>query len=275
MSLPQAALYVIGMKQVTGFRPIKEDFQNLVWHVTTRDGQGFFVKQASSDWAWQNEVRACTHLQDRDIPGPALYAAFDRTLIYLDLGQHAPVIAREACLRGAGRMLRRLHDSGPLDSAAMNEAENTLVLTARRRAMQAGYRPPTPLVPTHGDGHPGNMILEPDDGFSHFIDFEEFWGGDALTDLMIAGIESCRFSVGRMPLVLTWLLQGYFAWDEDGPRLDAWRDPAQRSLLAAACYDSLIDWAHLSRLPEEAADLQEKRQVIMAAITDHTLSQAA
>lgn len=266
MTLPQAALYVIGESKILNYRPIKEIYQNYVWHVSTKDGQCFYVKHATSKWAWTNEVRAYYHLQGSGIEGPALYSAYNQTLIFSDNRLQRPILPKENTLRGAGRMLRRLHDSGTLEELATNTSENTLVLTAMKNAQRNGYTPQSEPVPTHGDVHPNNMIVLPTGSFSHFIDFEEFWIGDPLCDLMIAVIECCRFSPRRMQDVTTWLIEGYFGWDAEECRLVSWRHKAQRKILAKACYKALIDWAVLSRLPEEESDLRKWKLDILSAV---------
>jgi len=273
MTIPQAALYIIGRKKIADFRPLNESFQNSVWHVSTKDGQGFFVKKSANKWAWQNEIRAYHFLMDQGIPGPGIYAAYGDTLVFFDDGVRPPVLPQEATFRGAGRMLRRIHDSHPLPEEAMSSREDTLVNTAFQRAVASGYRPQTPAVPTHGDVQPANMAALPDGCFAYFLDFEEFWGGDPAIDLMIAIVECCRSEPNRMADVASWLLEGYFAWDKSEPRLALWREPEQRRILAEAAYDSLIDWAKLCRLPEEESDLNTRRTAVLSCIeTDRTLT---
>ena len=272
MAIPQLALYVIGEDRVAGYRPVRDGYLNSLWRVATRDGEAFFVKRSRNAGCWRNEVRALCHLRGGGLPAPFLYAACAGILVFADDGLRPPVLMHEASARGAGRMLRRIHDGPPLPRAAVDSGADTLVLRIARAAMREGYEPPVAPVPTHGDCHPLNMIVTPQGRLHHLIDFEEFCSGDALADLMIAAIECCRYAPRRDARILAWLLQGYFAWDEEEPRRSAWRDKRTRMALAQAGYAGLIDWAARNRMPEEAADLTAGRERILALIeADATL----
>lgn len=276
MTIPQFALYVIGEDRVTGCMTVSDGYLNSVWCVTTRDGDAFFVKRSRNAGCWSNEVQAHRHLLHRGLPAPILHAALAGTLIFVDAGLRPPVWMEEGVTRGAGRMLRRIHDGSPLPHLAMPAGANTLNLRIVRTARRQGYEPPCPPAPTHGDCHPRNMIVTPRRRLHHLIDFEEFRGGDAMADLMIAAIECCRYAKRRRARILAWLLQGYFAWDQEEPRRSAWRDLRTRMILAQASYTHLLDWAEQNRMPEEATGLAADRHHVLAVIeADATLEHVA
>ena len=266
MSLPQLSKYMIGEADIRDIVPIRNTHGNAVWHVMTRRKGNYFVKRSQNVWAWKNEVAAIKRLALADIPVPTLYAAYGTTLVYVDHGFREPTKIDTALMRSTGRMLRRIHDDTTLPAEALSHEVDSLVQRSMRAAIKNGYQPLPHLVPTHGDCYPKNMIVGPDGHLLHFIDFEEFWSGDPLADLVIAMIESCRTGFISSTEIVRSLLEGYFAWDVAEERLAKWQQRDQRAILADSCIQELITTARQGGFIDEMDQLLANRDNILAAI---------
>lgn len=143
----------------------------------------------------------------------------------------------------AGELLRRLHEQESRTDADYETRATARALywldqphrvdpaaAARARAvLQAASAPAVPLVPTHGDWHPRNWLV--DQGTVRVIDFGRFAFRPASTDLARLAAQQWR----SHPALERAFLDGY---GDDPREPDLWRLEALRQAVGTAC------WAH-------------------------------
>jgi len=179
-----------------------------IWEVTDRAGRAWFVKRHSSERFHQREVSAYQRWTAALGPGraPELAAADGRILAIVITGLPG-LLARDLVVpaaeerelhRQAGELLRRLHDAAPpaaagpgptvqrieedLARAGMLLTTPEAALVRRCAADLRSLLPGLPMVPTHGDVQPRNLLWDGATRRLAMLDFERAAPGPAVAD---------------------------------------------------------------------------------------------
>lgn len=176
------------------------------------------------------------------LPGAELirdmsWGLVDTTVLHLRVG------ADNVVVKAAGAGDTHL----PREIAAHPEHTAPLVATGQAAALRDSSTHAVRLVPTHGDWHPRNWLI--DQGTVRVIDFGRFAFRPASTDLTRLAAQQWR---SRPELE-----QAFFSGYGDDPRdPDAWRLEALREAVGTAC------WAY--RVGDEAFERQGHRMLAEA-----------
>ena len=199
---------------------------------------------------------------------PLLHSDLDAQMLLLGylpgtLIQDTPAEFEPDTYRQAGRLLRLLHDQPAQPDADYEAAIRDKSiwwldrphridpeLERKARVRLAAMQPqPVKLIPTHGDYHPRNWLL--DEGRVSIIDFGRFNYRPAYTDFLRL---SQRQWIGRPDLEAAFVA-GY---GSDPRPPDRWSDALLHEAIATAC------WAYM--VQDEAFE-QQGHRMIHAALT--------
>ncbi|WP_278234444.1 aminoglycoside phosphotransferase family protein [Isoptericola sp. AK164] len=255
-----------------------------VWQVRADDGTRAAVKRyAGADRHFERELAAHTQVladmtdqaahadqADQDRFPRLLGADRDHRLLALAwlpgrLVEHQPAEELPETYRQAGTLLARLHAAGSRVDGDWEAAEHSRALgllaaehriapatVARLRAALARHEhPPVRVVPTHGDFHPRNWVVD-EDGTVRLIDFGRHAWRPPVTDL--ARLDAQQLA-GRPDLTAAFV-EGYGTDLRRGP---GWRRVRLREAIAAAV------WSH--RVGASSLEAQGHR-MIAAALAD-------
>ena len=268
-TVPQLALQLIGPHRITAKQKFTDGYSSGAWRVGTEDGETYIVKKCANQWCASNERRAIAFQRENGLAAPELFRHAGRLLIFHDTGATTPRRLCEAAVRQCGAHLRSLHDGRSDLFPAETPEVDTLMNTISQSARTAGYCAVAP-VPTHGDLTPTNMLtFGGGEVFCHLIDYEEFWPGDPLADLMVGALEFAGHKPEQARCVVRWLIGGYF----DGRPLDErsalWGDTEQRAILGNAAHTALTHWAEQNGKLDLVSHYRDTRDVALDAIASH------
>jgi hypothetical protein len=197
-----------------------------------------------------------------------LHADSDAGVIVLEyqngvLVEGSPAEYAADTYRQAGELLRLLHDQAARLDDELEERENAKALAwlerphrvssdvaaEARRVLRAAPARPVRIVPTHGDWHPRNWLI--DQGTVRAIDFGRFAWRPPQTDL-------ARMDA-RQWLIAPGLEAAFFDGYGDDPRDDTWNLEKLRQAVGTAV------WAH--QVGDEAFEAQGHRMLAAALTT--------
>ena len=264
--LPEFAIQLIGRHRIARHAPVRDQFFNNVWRVTTHDDEELVVRRMVDGQAFARENAALMLLSESGLPAPTVMARGATVMVYRASAGEPMTFPDEGLLRQSGYALRRLHGLGRAvptpDACPQNPAPIERVV--RRAPDLAG--PQALWCPTHGDLEPGNVLVGLDRNVVHLLDFETFAPGDPLVDLMIACIAFATRFPAEAGEVVRLLQRGYFDGLGDEALLKRWCDAGQRTALAEVCLEESAAWAEDRLRPDRAEALRAGRRQALDAI---------